>query len=212
MSGSLHWKGWKYIKKIITIDNFYIRHTILKQCECAEWVKKICWTWKNWGSKNLMWKQCELLFDADDTTHQELLSEGQTVTAACQRDIMGWLLKGMNWVRSTMYASNIWFFMHGNESSHNTVTVKQFSTNRKVVVLHHPTYLPEFTPAEYFPFPKIKLALKGLLFESIMEIHDKIARELKKILKKALLEGIKNCMRLQISVQIYKECTGNDNF
>ena len=84
------------------------------------------------------------MFNTDDTTYQELLSEGQNVTATCQRDIMEWLLKGMSKVRTTLYTSNIWC---DNESPHNTVIVMQLLTNRKTAVLRYPPYVPYLTPA-----------------------------------------------------------------
>jgi hypothetical protein len=88
-----------------------------------------------------------LFFNADDTTYYDFVSEGQNVIVTRQRDIMEWLLKGMRRVRTTLYASNSWFFMHDNESPHNIVMVKQLLTNRKEAVLHYPPYLPDLTPA-----------------------------------------------------------------
>ena len=38
-------------------------------------------------------------------------------------------------------------------------------------VLHNPPYSPDLSPCDYFVFPKLKLPLKGRLFEDVQDIQ-----------------------------------------
>ena len=38
-------------------------------------------------------------------------------------------------------------------------------------MLHHPPYSPDLSPCDYFMFPKLKLALKGRMFEDVQDIQ-----------------------------------------
>jgi hypothetical protein len=46
-----------------------------------------------------------------------------------------------------------------------------------------PSYSPNLSPPNYFPFPKLKIKLKGLLFADIADIREAATNELKKIQK-----------------------------
>ena len=59
------------------------------------------------------------------------------------------------------FQSSEWFLLHDNAPSHNAEKVKTCLTNRNVAVLHHPHYSSDLAPADYFPFSKLKVSLKG---------------------------------------------------
>jgi hypothetical protein len=48
-------------------------------------------------------------------------------------------------------------------------------------VLSHPLYSPNFSPADFFKFPKLKIAMKGTRFEAVSWIQQTVTRELKAI-------------------------------
>jgi hypothetical protein len=101
------------------------------------------------------------------------------------------LLKRIRRIRTAKFQSSEWFLFHDNTPSHNTAIVKKFLVNRNVAVLHHPPYLPELAPADYFLFPKFKFPLKVRHFQTVEEIQCAVTRELNNISKTPFLEGIK---------------------
>jgi hypothetical protein len=103
------------------------------------------------------------------------------------------------------------FVLHGNAPSHNAATMKQVLANRKVAVLHHPTYLPEPALVNYFVFPKLKSALQGWHFQSITEIRDVVTGELKSSLKVSFQEWIKNSMNVNRCINLEEMYVKNNN-
>ena len=70
------------------------------------------------------------------------------------------VLKTILRVRTAKFQSSEWFLLHDNAPSHNAATVQKFLANRNVAVLNQPPYSPDFAPADYFLFPKLKFSLK----------------------------------------------------
>jgi hypothetical protein len=54
---------------------------------------------------------------------------------------------------------------------------------KNVITLYHPQYSPDFSPADYFLFPKLKMKLKGLHFADVAEIQETVTDELKNVQK-----------------------------
>jgi hypothetical protein len=50
-------------------------------------------------------------------------------------------------------------------------TLKQFLASKSICVIQHPPYTPEFASADFFLFPKVKLALKEARFSEISDIQ-----------------------------------------
>jgi transposase len=48
-------------------------------------------------------------------------------------------------------------------------------------MLHHPPYSPDLSPCDYFLFPKLKLSLKGRLFEDVQDIQAAVTSSLRAI-------------------------------
>ena len=57
-------------------------------------------------------------------------------------------------------------------------------------VLDHPPYSPDLAPANYFLFQKVKSHLKGLLFDSILDIQKAVTSTLYTIAKDDFYKGI----------------------
>jgi len=93
-----------------------------------------------------------VFFDAVGVIHREFVPEGQKVNAEFYVGGLDRLLKRIRRVRMAKFQSSEWFLLHDNEPSHNAAIVKKFLKNRNVAV-HHPPYLPDLAPADYFLFP-----------------------------------------------------------
>jgi hypothetical protein len=65
-----------------------------------------------------------------------------------------------------------WLLHHDNATpSHSSILTQQFLAKQKKAVIPHPPYFPDLTPCDFFLFPKMKLKLKGRLFDTIEEIQ-----------------------------------------
>jgi hypothetical protein len=53
------------------------------------------------------------------------------------------------------------------------LSVKRFLANKRIPVLDHPLYSPDFDPCDYFQFLKVKESLKGTRFETLEEVKEK---------------------------------------
>ena len=64
---------------------------------------------------------------------------------------------------------------------HRAVAVQEFLARKQVCVLNHPPYSPDLSPCDYFLFPKLKLPLKGRLFEDDQDIQGVVTSSLRAI-------------------------------
>ena len=65
----------------------------------------------------------------------------------------------------------IFFKITELEPAHKAASFCQFLTPKNVTTLYHPPYSPDFSPSDYFLFPKLKMKLKGLHFAGFAEIQ-----------------------------------------
>ena len=64
---------------------------------------------------------------------------------------------------------------------HRAVVLQEFLARKQVCVLNHPPYSPDLSPCDYFLFPKLKLPLKGRLFEDVQDIQGDVTSSLRAI-------------------------------
>ncbi|XP_043285125.1 histone-lysine N-methyltransferase SETMAR-like [Venturia canescens] len=109
-------------------------------------------------------------FDSHGIIHSEFVPTGQTVNAAFYKDVLDRLLKRIRRIRPELYSSGDWFLLHDNAPSHSSILVSEFLTKKSVTVIRHPPYSPDLAPADFFLFPKIKIAMKGERFQDVEAI------------------------------------------
>jgi hypothetical protein len=71
----------------------------------------------------------------------------------------------------------------------------QFLEKHKMAVIPHPPYSRELSPCDFFLFPKMKLKLKGRLFDTIEEILIESQRVLDTVTEKYFQEAFQNRRR-----------------
>ena len=81
------------------------------------------------------------------------------------------LWKRIRHVRPKYSAPGSWFLFHDKAPVHQAVAVQEFLARKQVCVLNHPPYSPDLYPCDYFLFPKLKLPLKGRLFEDVQDVQ-----------------------------------------
>ena len=106
---------------------------------------------------------------------------GQTVTGSFYLSVLERLWKRIRRVRPEYSALGSWFLLHDNALVHWAVAVQEFLARKQVCVLNHPPYSPDLSPCDYFLFPKLKLPLKGRLFEDVQDIKGVVTSNLQAI-------------------------------
>ena len=110
--------------------------------------------------------------------HHEFDPEGQSVTGSFYLRVLEYLWKRIRCVRPEYSAPGRWSLLHNNAPVHRTVAVQEFLARKQVCVIHHPPYSPDLYPCDYFLFPKLKLPLRGRLFEDVQDIQAAVTSSL----------------------------------
>jgi len=120
-------------------------------------------------------------YDNKGIIHHKFVPEGQTVTGSFYLSVLEHLWKRIRRVRPEYSALGNWFLLHDNAPVHWAVAVQEFLARKQVCVLNHPPYSPDLSPCDYFLFPKLKLPLKGRLFEDLQDIQGAVTSSLRAI-------------------------------
>ena len=136
---------------------------------------------KKFVFKSQKWRQCLCFYDSKGNIHHEFVPDGQTVTGSFYLSVLGHMWKRIRRVRPEYSAPASWFLLHDNAPVYRAVAVQEFLARKQVCVLHHPPYSPDLFPCDYFLFPKLKLPLKGRLFEDVQDIQAAITLSLQAI-------------------------------
>ena len=122
-------------------------------------------------------------FDSEGMIHKEFVPEGSTVNEQSYLGMMQRLLTRIRRIRLQYKAQGSWLLLHGNAPAHKCIAVPNFLASKSVKVLDHPAYSLDLSPCDYFLFPKLKMQLKGLRFDTISEIQKVSTEALKTITK-----------------------------
>ncbi|KAG5331644.1 MOS1T transposase, partial [Acromyrmex charruanus] len=114
------------------------------------------------------------------------VSTPQTVTKINQTyylTVLATLRERVRKKRSELWKNKSWILHQDNAPAHNALSVKRYLAARGTPVLEHAPYSPDLAPCDFFLFPKIKSALKGIRFESMEEVKRKSAELLNALTK-----------------------------
>lgn len=134
-------------------------------------------------------------FDSKGIIHKEFMPSGSTVNAIYYKGVMDRLLKRIARVRPEYKSKGSWSLLHDNAPGHKATIVKQFLHKKGVVLIEHPPYSPDLTPADFMLFPKLKSMIKGTKFDDIKDIQTNVTYELKNIPKKEFQISFENLYR-----------------
>ena len=85
--------------------------------------------------------------------------------------------------------ANGFILHHDNAPCHTSFLVRQFLSNKNIMVCPHPPYSPDLALCDFWLFPKVKMTMKGKRFESIQDIEAATTAQLKTLMK----EDFQNC-------------------
>jgi hypothetical protein len=107
-----------------------------------------------------------VFFDIRGIVRKDFVPQGTTVNSHCYLGVMQRLYERMRRVIRDVLDTNSWLLLRDC-----ALSVKHFLAKKAVTTIEHPPYLPDFAPADYFLFPRIKRALKGQRLDDIKAIQ-----------------------------------------
>jgi len=110
-------------------------------------------------------------FDQKGIVYKEFVPPGQTVNAAFYVEVLKCLWENVRRKRSDQCRNNTWLLHHDNAPAHAALLTRQFLTANNTTVVPHPPYSPDLAPSNFFLFPKLKMKLKGRIFQMLEEIQ-----------------------------------------
>lgn len=174
-----------FLRNLVTGDESWcFQYEPLTKRQSAEWVGA-----EDQRPKKLRLQKSRVktlltvFFDSKGIIHKEFTPQGQTITGQYYLGVLDRLLKRITRVRPEYREQGSWRLLHDNAPAHKCRIVKEFLAKRGVVVLEHPPYSPDLAPADFWLFPKLKLAMKGEHYESIEEIQSTVTGVLDKVPK-----------------------------
>ena len=87
--------------------------------------------------------------------------------------------------------ANGFILHHDNAPCHTLLLVRQFLSNKNIMVCPHPPYSPDLALCDFWLFPKVKMTMNGKHFESIQDVEAATTVQLKTLMK----EDFQNCFR-----------------
>ena len=130
-------------------------------------------------------------FDHQGMVHQEFIPQGQTVNQHFCKEVLTHFVNKIHQKQRASWAGKTWILHYDNASAHTALNVKQFLVSKEITMLHHPPYLPDLAPCNFFLFPKLKEILKGTHFQGVEDIKTSVTRHLKTITKEVFLQCFK---------------------
>ena len=117
-------------------------------------------------------------FDRIGIIHKEFVSHRQTVNKEYYLRVLKLMVARIHRIRPQSRERGSWMILHDNARPHTEVIIKQFLAKKGIVVLNHPSYSPDLSPADYFFFRKIKTALKWHRFDDRQDIEKNVMGQL----------------------------------
>jgi hypothetical protein len=96
-------------------------------------------------------------------------------------DILRRLRDAVSRKRPEKWRTNSWFPLQNNAPAHRSVLVKDFLGKNYVTTLEYPPYPPQLDPADLYPFPRLKSALKRRRLCDVTGIIKNATEELKRL-------------------------------
>ena len=113
-------------------------------------------------------------FDHHGMAHHEFVPQGQTVNQHFYKEVLTCLVKKIRQKQRVSRVGKTWILHHNNAPAHTALSVKQFLVSKEITMLHHPPYLPNLAPCDFFLFPKLKRILMETNFQGVENITTRV--------------------------------------
>ena len=114
-------------------------------------------------------------FDSRGIVHKEFVPAGQTVNHALYTDVLEWLWKRVQQVRTDI--ADDWVLYHDNAPAHTALSIQEFLAKKNIPVLPHPPYSPDLAPCDFYPSLSWNQSSKAINHFGTMENIKKIVTD-----------------------------------
>jgi len=123
-------------------------------------------------------------FDQEGIIHREFVPPGMMVNADFYCDVLRRLCENVRCKRPQKWQNQNLIIHHDNALAHRSFKFSQFLAKNNMTVIPHPPYSSDLAPCDFFLFPKLKLWMKGLRFDTTEKIQEELQRVLDTIPKR----------------------------
>jgi len=160
-------------------ETWFFRCDPTTKCQSAEWKSPASPKGKKFNlQKSKVKNMLVCFYNSKEIIHHEFVPGGQTLTGSFYLSVLERLWKRICHVQPEYSAPGSWFLLHENAPVHRAVAVQEFLVRKQVCVFHQSSYSPDLYLCDYFLFPKLKLPLKGRLFEEVQDIQAAVTSSL----------------------------------
>jgi len=132
----------------------------------------------------------DCVFDCDGIVRAEFVSRNTTVNSEYYKSLLESLRDDVRRKRPEK-CPNGFILHHDDALCHTSLLVRQFLSNKNIMVCPHPPHSPDLAPCNFWLFLKVKMTMKGKRFESLQDIEADTTAQLKTLTK----GGFQNCFR-----------------
>jgi len=114
--------------------------------------------------------------------HHEFVPRGEPVNKKFYLKVVKRLREAVRRKRPEAWTNKTWMLHHDNAPAHASLLFREFLAKQETIVVPQPPpHSPDFDPAEFILFPKLKSTLKGRRFQTIEEIKENSLPDLRAI-------------------------------
>jgi hypothetical protein len=113
-----------------------------------------------------------IFFYGKGVVHHEFVPRGQTVNGQFYLEVTKRSREAEQSKRPKGWINKSWMLHHNNAPAHMSLFVSEFLVKYETTVVPQLLYFPDFTPANFVLFPRLKSTLKGCRFQTIEEIEE----------------------------------------
>ena len=111
-------------------------------------------------------------FEQEGIVQREFAPPGMTVNADFYCDVLRRLRENVRSKRPQKWQNQNLIIHHDNAPAHRSFKGSQFLAKNNMAVVPHSPYSPDLVSCDFFLFPKLKLRMKGLIFDTIEGIQE----------------------------------------
>jgi histone-lysine N-methyltransferase SETMAR len=110
-----------------------------------------------------------VFFDLHGIVQAEFVPRNTTMISEYHKGLLERLRNDVRRKRPEKWADD--FILHHNTPCHTSLLVRKFLSSKNITVCPQPPYSPDLAPCDFWPFPKVKMTMKGKRFESNQDIE-----------------------------------------
>ncbi len=171
----------RFLDRIVSGDETWVSifHQETKFESCQWTVKGGARPTKAVKSNSIRKTMLILFHDAYGVIHLEFLPRGETIDAEFYCEVLKRLKEQVRRKRLGLWErdqdGNRGFFLHhDNATPHTAIPTLALIGESGINMVSHPPYSPDLAPCDFAIFPYLKKQLRGVRFQNIQEVQDRV--------------------------------------